>query len=1159
MPRTPQKCTASARGSSRNVIPVSKGLKQMFKPVDSRVNFPKMEERILAFWKEHDVFRRAVAQHEGGPTFILYEGPPTANGSPGIHHVIARVFKDIIPRYKTMQGFHTPRIAGWDTHGLPVELEVEKQLGISSKREIEEYGIERLNQQCRESVFKYVSEWERMTDRIGFWIDMDHAYATLKNEYIETGWWILKKLWDKGLVYHGYKTTPHCPRCGTSLSSHEVALGYNDETVDPSVYVKFRLAHPAPTPGPEPEAQRLLRRLLFGEDVPSYAVAWTTTPWTLPGNTALAVAPEAEYVVLERSLDGVRERLVVAKALAATVQAKAALDTGQTPVEWSALATVTGLDLVNLGYQPLFSPLDMGFAMRKFAAGGSAELEAYSHPAGEPLTYRIVSGDFVSMDDGTGIVHIAPAFGEDDFELGKQHGLFFVQHVDLRGEIDPTTDNLPFSGKFVKEADPIITRNLQERGQILRSETVTHTYPFCWRCATPLLYYVKPSWYLRTTALKQRLVDGNAQIHWYPDHIREGRFGNWLENNIDWAISRERYWGTPIPIWRCGQCGHDECIGSVAELAAKPGVQGYSDGLDLHRPYVDDVTFACEGCGGAMKRVLEVMDCWFDSGAMPYAQWHYPFENQDTFKQWFPADYICEAVDQTRGWFYTLHALATLLNAADPEMVPSNISYQHVICLGLILDGKGEKMSKSKGNVVDPWTVLDQHGADAIRWYLYTASPAGNQRRFSAELVAESLRKFLLTLWNTYSFFVTYATIDEYTPPAHLTQSGHATGLGGMIAGQAAPARGEPSGLDRWIRSELHLLIEDVTASLEEYDPTEAGRRIQAFVDDLSNWYVRRSRRRFWKSENDGDKLAAYDTLYECLVALAKLLAPFTPFVAEELYQNLVRCFDTSAPESVHMAAYPESDPDAIDAALNRDVRTVMRAVSMGRAARNKAGVKVRQPLARVLLRPRNAADADAIRRMAGEVAEELNVKAVEVVDDVTAHATLKLGFNAKTYGSTFGRDLPAVLHALQHADQAEVLRTLMAGENLILGDFEVPREAVLLEYTANPGWAVANDGAYVALVNNRVTPELAQEGLARELVHRIQTMRRSAGFDIADSITTHYEGDSAVDAVLTVHRGYVMQETLSTALAVGPGPAGGYREELDVEGHTIKLTVGKV
>ncbi len=1084
----------------------------MFKPVASKVSFPKLEEDVLQFWKEQDTFRKSVSQREGSPQFTFYEGPPTANGVPGIHHVLARIFKDIIPRYKTMQGFQVPRKGGWDTHGLPVELEVERELGISSKLEIEAYGIERFNQMCKESVFKYVHQWEAMTDRIAFWVDMEDAYVTFYNEYIETGWWIIKQLWDKGLVYRGYKTTPHCPRCGTSLSSHEVALGYNENTVDPSVYVKFRVAPNTGGWSTSSENGALLRRVLLDEQVPSYVLAWTTTPWTLPGNTATAVAPNAAYLVIERTLpealegavrQGDTERIVLAEALAPAVFA------GE---EYTILAKVTGADLVGLRYQPLFDPVALGFPLQRFTSA-SGELFPYRHAEAEPLTYAVIGGDFVSMEDGTGIVHIAPAFGEDDFEIGKREGLFFIQHVDLKGEILPAS--VPWAGKFVKDADPIITRDLQERGQLLREGKITHTYPFCWRCSTPLLYYVKPSWYIRTTAVKQKLVDSNALIHWYPEHIREGRYGNWLENNVDWAISRERYWGTPLPIWQCPSCSHQECVGSRAELQAKQGLLGYSEDTELHRPYVDGVVFSCSQCGAPMERQKDVLDCWFDSGAMPYAQWHFPVENKDTFQSWFPADYICEAVDQTRGWFYTLHALATLLNSVAPDLVPQPISYRNVICLGLILDGKGEKMSKSKGNVVDPWSVLNLHGADALRWYLYTASPAGNPRRFSADLVGESLRKFLLTLWNTYSFFVTYANIDDYDPKA--------------VHGDLPYSE-----LDRWVRSELNTLIEEVSTALEAYNPTDAGRRIQEFVEDLSNWYVRRSRRRFWKTENDADKLAAYDTLYTCLVTLSKLLAPFTPFVAEELYQNLVRSVDAGAPESVHLANYPDADIDAIDADLNRDTRLVMRLVSLGRAARSKAGVKVRQPLGSALFRVRTSAEASALQRLSDQVAEELNVKEVKATQSLDTYALSKVTFNTKTYGQNFGRDLPQLLPEIAKLEPEAVQQ---AGDTLRVGQWDVPRAALNVEYTARPGYAVAGDAGYVAVCATEVTAELAAEGLARELVHRIQNMRRDAGFDIADHIETFYEAGAEVAQVMTAHEEYVRQETLSDRVAAERRP----------------------
>ena len=1111
----------------------------MFKPVESKVSFPQMEERILAFWKEREIFRKSVEQREGAPQFIMYEGPPTANGAPGIHHVLARVFKDIIPRYKTMQGFQAPRKGGWDTHGLPVELEIERELGLASKRQIEEYGIERFNQQCRESVFRYVKEWEAMTDRVAFWIDMENAYVTFRNDYVETCWWIIKQLWEKGLVYHGYKTTPHCPRCGTSLSSHEVALGYNENTVDPSVHVKFRLAQPSSQT--TSESRSMLHTVLFDEDVPSYVLAWTTTPWTLPGNTALAVALKAAYVVVERPAPGGgRERLVLAQALVEQVFK------GE---EHSVLTTVTGSDLVGLAYHPLYDPGHMGFQMMRFGQADGvdspAELAPYHRPPGAPLTYPVIGGDFVSMEDGTGVVHIAPAFGEDDFEIGKDEGLFFVQHVDLKGEIAPCP--APFSEKFVKDADPLILRDLQERELLYRWGTITHTYPFCWRCDTPLLYYVKPSWYIRTTAVKQQLIDGNAQIHWYPSHIREGRFGDWLQNNVDWAISRERYWGTPLPVWECSSCGAYECVGGLAELRAKPGLQGFSDSLDLHRPYVDGVTFSCAACGATMRKLPEVLDAWFDSGAMPYAQWHYPYQNQDTYRRWYPADYICEAVDQTRGWFYTLHALATLLHAAAPDQVSQSICYRHVICLGLILDAQGDKMSKSRGNVVDPRTVLDRHGADALRWYLYTASPAGNARRFSTDLVGESLRKFLLTLWNTYSFFVTYANIDKYDP---------------LLPRGDLPY----SDLDRWIRSELHTLIEEVTTGLEAYNPTDAGRRIQEFVDDLSNWYVRRSRRRFWKSgilsgpqgESDADKLAAYDTLYTCLTTLAKVLAPFTPFVAEEMYQNLVRSGDAAAPESVHLCAYPEPQVSEIDEGLRRDTRIVMRVVSLGRAARSKAGVKVRQPLEKALVKCRSADEEFAIKRFGQQIADELNVREVEVLSDEKQVAQRTLSLDTRLLGQTFGHELPELLEAQQQADVDEVLRVLQTGEEVAIGRWRVPKAAVNVVYAPNQGYAVAEEAGYLVASPTTITPELAAEGLARELVHRLQTMRRAAGFDIADTIETWYEGDVEVRRVMEAHDEYIRQETLSRALVAG-GAEDGYSEEQAVEGHKVRLTVRKL
>jgi isoleucyl-tRNA synthetase len=786
----------------------------MFRPVNNKVNFPQLEEEILSWWKDKKVFERSVDARQGGERFVLYEGPPTANGSPGIHHVLSRVFKDIIPRYKTMKGFYAPRIAGWDTHGLPVELEVEKELGLASKAQIEEYGIDKFNARCRESVFRYLKEWNALTERIAFWIDLEHPYITMDNNYIESVWWALKGMWDKNLIYQGYKVTPHCPRCGTSLSSHEVALGYKDDTEDPSVYIKFKTHL---VTGREDEVSKKLFNLALSRN--TYFLAWTTTPWTLPGNTALAVNPDADYAMVEVDDDYL--------ILADTLRDSVGLGDSKVVMKFE------GKYLVDAEYEPLFNPHDYEVERlrpQSFLDRDVARMTTVFQvqEPNKDLRYKVIAGDFVSMEDGTGIVHIAPAFGEVDFEAGMYHDLDFVQPVNLQGNI---IGSYPFAGKFVKDADKDILEDLKSRGLLLRSETIRHTYPFCWRCDTPLLYYAKQTWYIRTTAVKDDLIARNDEINWYPEHIKYGRFGDWLQNNVDWAFSRERYWGTPLPVWRCEnpECNSYECVGSVEELKKKPNLSGFKEPIDLHRPFVDGLTFSCSKCGATMKRLPEVIDCWFDSGAMPIAQHHYPFDNKTLLEDGrFPADYISEAVDQTRGWFYSLHAISTLLF--------NRICFNNVICLGHVLDAKGEKMSKAKGNVVEPGAVINKYGADALRWYFFTGTAPGNVRRFSEEAVAELTRRFLLTLWNVYSFFVTYANIDKFAPHSK----------------KVSP---EPSELDRWIISELNQLVADVDSALEAYNPTEAGRRIEGFVDDLSNWYVRRSRRRFWKSESDADKL----------------------------------------------------------------------------------------------------------------------------------------------------------------------------------------------------------------------------------------------------------------------------------------------------------------
>lgn len=1021
----------------------------MFEPVTSKPNFPEIEERVLHFWKEGNIFEKSILARRTQPHFVLYEGPPTANGSPGIHHALSRAFKDVISRYKVMRGYYAPRKAGWDTHGLPVELEIEKMLGFTSKAQIEEYGVAQFNARCRESVFHYLKDWEAMTERIGFWLDLEHPYMTLDNTYIESCWWAIKQLWDKRLIYQGYKVTPHCPRCGTSLSSHEVALGYKDDADDPSIYVKFRIVSSSLKEGTKLHSIFCSGSLMK----PPFFLAWTTTPWTLPGNTALAVAPEADYAVME----GEKDYLILAAALVEKVKLES----------YKQVGTVLGKEL-DVEYEPLFNPHHFGVERRRFNLDVRQEPHEILtlQPAQADLKYPVIDGDFVSLDEGTGIVHIAPAFGEVDFEAGKAKGLDFVQPVDLEGKIIGT---YPFAGKFVKEADPLILDDLKVRGLLYRSERIIHTYPFCWRCEAPLLYYAKRTWYIRTTALKKELISGNAEINWYPEHIKYGRFGDWLANNVDWAFSRERYWGTPLNVWSCADCGSYECVESIDKLKAKPNLRGWKEPLDLHRPHVDGITFACSECGGEMRRQTEVIDCWFDSGAMPFAQWHYPLENRDKFDESFPADFVCEAVDQTRGWFYSLHALSILLFGRP--------CFKNVICLGHILDAQGEKMSKAKGNVVEPWQIINRYGADALRWYFFTSSPPGNVRRFSEEMIAEVVRNFLLTLWNTYSFFVIYANIDHFEPKSGMTMS--------------------LSDLDRWILSELNYLIEQVIEALDNYDPTAAARKIGNFVNDLSNWYVRRSRRRFWKAENDADKIAAYTTLYQCLVTLSKLLAPFTPFIAEELYQNLVGSVSSEAPESVHLTDFPVADTTEIDRSLMADTKLVMKISSLGRAARSKAGIKVRQPLAKIIVKVRSEKQKEALGRFACQIRDEVNVKEVEFSDE------------------------------------------------------EFPPD--------KPNYVTAMDEALWVAVNTELSPELMTEGTAREIVRRLQTMRRAAGFNIADHIITYYEGGAEVKEVMEKFSDYIKQETLSQELVEGSPEAGAYTQTFNIDGINVILGIKRL
>ncbi len=1051
----------------------------MFKPVSPKLDVAAMEAEVLKFWKKQDIFKKTTAQNEGGKEYVFYEGPPTANGKPGVHHVLARAFKDMFPRYKIMRGYHVSRRGGWDTHGLPVEVEVEKMLGFTNKQQIEDYGIDKFNELCRNSVFTYIQDWERLTDRIAFWVDLKTAYVTFTDDYIESVWWILKNFWEKDLLYQGFKVVPYCPRCGTPLSDHEVNQGYKD-VCEESVFVRMPLV--------DEEGTSLL--------------VWTTTPWTLPGNVAVAAAPDVEYVKVERdvSLNGSnsKERLILARALMEKVFGDE---------EVKVVDSFKGKKLKGMKYHPLFTFM----------------------PPDKPAHY-VVLGDFVTTEDGSGLVHMAPAFGADDMDMAMEFDLPVLQTVAPDGTFFP--EIRPWSGVFVKDADPMIIADLEQRGLMFKVQDYEHSYPFCWRCKTPLLYYARETWYIRTKSLKDRLVGLNDTINWVPAHTKKGRFGNWLENNIDWALGRERYWGTPLPVWECEDCHHQHAIGSRAELTELSG-SDYSD-LDLHRPYVDDVHFACQECGGKMNRVPELIDVWFDSGAMPYAQWHYPFENKDKFEEQYPANYICEAVDQTRGWFYSLHAISALLF--------DKVSFENVLSLGHILDGEGKKMSKSLGNIVDPWEVLDNHGADAFRWYLYTATPPGQARRFSAELVSEVVRSFTLTLWNVYSFFVTYANLDQPTlkKPAKLDNL-----------------------LDRWLLSSLNTLVRDVTDAYENYDVPAATRPITEFVDSLSNWYLRLSRRRFWRSEADADKEAAYYTLYTALTTLAKLLAPAMPFIADELYQNLVRVVDPAAPESVHLAKWAELDKSLIDETLNSEMAAVMKLVSLGHSARQKAELKVRQPLAEVAFFVGSAEERHAIETYADLIKGELNVKDVRLLDASSEAVAYSVKPYPKQLGQKYQSKFPLVRKAILAVDAEDAARVLLNGSNLevtVEGEtlYILPEE-VEVQAEAKAGYAVASDGAYLAALVTELTPELVAEGLAREVVRRVQDMRKAADFDVADRIKIYFTASNELHAAVDAHREYISGETLAEEITFAAPPAGVDMVEQDFDNETAKIGVGKV
>lgn len=1051
-----------------------------FTPIDQDETFPQMEERVLQRWREADVFHRSLQQRAGAPRWVFFEGPPTANGRPGSHHVLSRVFKDIYPRYKTMQGFRVERKAGWDCHGLPVELEIERELGLSSKDEIESYGIAEFNAKCRESVFKYVEEWNRLTERIGFWIDLDDPYVTLSNEYVESVWWSLRQIWDKNLLYEGHRVVPYCPRCGTALSSHEVALGYKD-VKDPSVFVRF----PVVTEGGMPTGDSLL--------------VWTTTPWTLVANVAAAVAPGVTYVRARVNHD----ILILAEALVERVLGEDA----------EILDRFPGQKLVDDNTRYV------------------APFEVTEHPGDGPH-HPVIEADFVTTEDGTGIVHLAPAFGEDDYRAAAASDRVVfdpTKHETLFNPVlpDGTYDSrvVGFAGRFVK--DEQLTRELvgklDSEGLLFREQTYEHAYPHCWRCSTPLIYYAKSSWYIQTTAVRQQMLDGNESIKWYPPHIKHGRFGNWLENNVDWALSRERYWGTPLPVWRCSgeSCDHTQCIGSYDELERLAG----RPVEDPHRPYIDEFEFPCEQCDAPMRRVPEVIDAWYDSGAMPFAQWHYPFENQDVFGERFPAQYICEALDQTRGWFYSLLAVSTLLFEKP--------SYETVLCLGLILDPEGHKMSKSRGNVVAPWDVLDRHGADAFRWYYFTSKEPWAGYRFSTETVGESVRKFLLTLWNTLGFLVLYAN------------AGDEDGKGAL----APPQRTD---LDRWALSRLQGLTEHVTERLDDFDATAAGRAISEYVDELSNWYVRRSRRRFWEAEP-----AAIATLRECLLGVAKLLAPFTPFIADEIYARLAPAGD---PESVHLCDWPVADARLRDEPLEHAMETARAAVELGRAARSQANIKVRQPLGEAVVVAAGA-ERDAIVRFEPVILDELNVKSIRYVTDADELAQFELRPNFRALGPRMGRHMPQAKEAIAALDAASVAEALKQGDavgvNVAGEEHRLGPDDLQVVLAPLDGYQLEREGTHAVALELTITDQLRREGLAREVVHAVQNARKAAGLAVEDRIALAIGGDDAVVAAAREFEQYVAGEVLASSVQVN-ATAAPAAETVVVDGHQLRIDVTK-
>ena len=1039
----------------------------MYKKVPTTLNFVEREKETLKFWKDNQIFEKSVQLRQGAPAYTFFDGPPTANGKPHIGHVLTRAMKDIIPRYKTMRGYDVLRKAGWDTHGLPVELEVEKELGLDGKEQIEQYGVIPFIQKCKESVWKYKGEWEVMSDRMGFWADMDNPYITYDNDYIESEWWALKAIYEKGLLYKGHKIVPYCPRCGTALSSHEVAQGYK-EVKETSATVRFRV----------PDEEN------------TYFLAWTTTPWTLPSNVSLCVNPDVTYAYVR--VDG-KETLIMAKDLIGTV-----LEGHDTEI----IKEVVGRELEYKHYEPLFE------CTRKAAGGKDA--------------FYVMVDDYVTTTDGTGIVHNAPAFGEDDYRVCKKYDLPFVQMVDSKGEMCGGT---PWDGVFVKKADPMVLKDLDERGLLFAAPRFEHSYPFCWRCDTPLIYYARSSWFIAMTKVKDRLIDYNRRINWIPETIKEGRMGNFLENVIDWGISRERYWGTPLPVWVCDKCGKIHVVGSRKELSE---LTGCDENVELHKPYVDPLTWKCE-CGGTMRREPVVIDCWFDSGSMPFAQWHYPFENKDKFERRYPANFISEAIDQTRGWFYTLSAIAACLFDSP--------AFLNCIVLGHVQDKEGRKMSKHIGNVVDPWVLLDNQGADAVRWYFYTSSMPWLPNRFSAEAVSESQRKYMGTFWNTYAFYILYADIDNFDPTRHK-----------LVRENLTP-------MDRWILSRLNTLMGRVEAYLDDLKMTEAGREMQDFMDDLSNWYVRRCRERYWGKDMTADKEAAYMTLYTVLRTMALISAPFTPFMSETMYQNMVRTVDKNAPESIHLCDWPKKDESFVDPELEANMAAVLDIVVLGRSARNAANIKNRQPVASMYVQGKALPDM-----YVSIIADELNVKEVRFVDDASSFISYRVKPQLKTLGPRYGKLLPKINQYLAGEGIGNaVVAAHNRGESYKFDidgtEISLAAEDVLVSTEENAGFVTVTEHDLSVVLDTNLTPELIEEGFVREIVSKVQTMRKEAGFEVTDHIVLSHHGNSLIEGIFARHGAEIAADTLADSIKLG---SAGYVKDWEINGESVTLGVEK-